>query len=62
MPCFRCGERASAQWQVCADGGVYRPLCRDCDIALNELVLRWVVDPGAEAKLAAYRDRLSRPA
>lgn len=55
LPCARCGKRAYASWQICADGNLYRPLCMECDIALNELVLRWIGDPDAEAKIAAYR-------
>ena len=55
LPCFRCGRPASYQWQVCADGRLYRPLCTDCDVALNELVLRWMGDPDADAKVETYR-------
>lgn len=55
MACVRCGEPAATQWQVCADGGVFRPLCLSCDVALNEMVLCWAGDPDAEAKMAAYR-------
>ena len=54
LPCFRCGEKAFSQWQVCADKGTYRPLCAECDLALNDLVLRWMLDPQAEVKIAKY--------
>lgn len=47
LPCFRCGEPAHRQWQVCADGRLYRPLCLDCDIELNRLVLDWMRFPDA---------------
>lgn len=53
--CFRCGAKAAFQWQVCADRNRYRPLCADCDVALNKLVLEWMKDPEAEKKIAAYR-------
>ena len=56
LPCHRCGAWPSvSQWQACADGNVYRPLCRECDVELNELLLRWVGDPTGPAKMAAYR-------
>jgi transposase-like protein len=58
LPCFRCGGRPSVhQWNVCADG-LQRPICRDCDAALNELVMRWMGDPDVEAKIARYRERV----
>ena len=37
VPCFRCGRPAYYQWQICADGNVYRPLCVRCDMAMNDL-------------------------
>lgn len=54
LPCFRCGAKAEHQWQVCADGNVWRPLCRPCDVALNRLVLTWMGDAEVEAKMAVY--------
>lgn len=53
LKCFRCRKPAEHQWQICADGNQYRPL--SCDVALNALVLRWMRDPKAKAKIAAYR-------
>lgn len=61
LRCYRCRKRrASQQWQICADRNVYRAVCTECDIELNELVLRWVGDPNADAKLARYRERMAR--
>lgn len=54
--CFRCGEPASTQWQICSDGNKYRPLCLKCDVELNELVLRWMGFPDAKRKLAKYKE------
>ncbi len=54
VPCYRCGQPAQYQWQVCADDRLFRPLCLDCDIDLNRVVLRWMKDPEAESKLARY--------
>lgn len=53
--CVRCGDPAHAQWQVCADNSFYRVLCMACDLALNELVLKWANDPNWEMKIARYR-------
>lgn len=55
LPCFRCGAKAEHQWSICADGNLQRPVCWDCDIDLNRLVLEWAGDPDADAKIAAYR-------
>lgn len=57
LPCFRCGAPAVHQWNVCADGNLFRPLCLECDIALNQTVLRFMNDPDRAAKLKAYRKR-----
>lgn len=54
LPCFRCGRRAEHQWQVCADGNLFRPLCLKCDIDLNCMVLKWMRDPRAEEKIRKY--------
>ncbi|MCK8788009.1 hypothetical protein M0638_27000 [Roseomonas sp. NAR14] len=58
VPCFRCGEPSRFQWDICADGNTPRGLCVACDVALNEMVLRWVGDPEADAKMASYRQRV----
>lgn len=60
LKCFRagCENRAETQWQICADGRVFRPLCLACDVELNRLVLEWVGFPDAAEKLAAYRERM----
>lgn len=59
LRCYRCGKNpASQQWQICSDGNVFRAVCTPCDVELNEMVLRWVGDPDAETKIAAYRKRM----
>lgn len=56
VKCVRCGHNpASTQWQVCADGNVYRPLCRGCDVQLNQLVLEWARHPDANRLMRKYR-------
>ncbi|MBW3630997.1 MAG: hypothetical protein KY464_17120 [Gemmatimonadetes bacterium] len=48
------------QWQICADDRVFRPLCLDCDIELNRMVLKWVGFADAAEKLARYVEKVSR--
>jgi len=55
LPCIRCGEKALHQWQICSDGRLFRPLCIHCDIALNELVLRWIGFKDWRKKMADYK-------
>lgn len=56
LKCFRagCENRAEAQWQICADRGQYRPVCRECDIALNRLVLEWAGFPNVDELIETY--------
>jgi len=56
--CVRCGAPASVQWRICADDNHYRPLCLDCDIALNSLVLMWMGHPRAATLLKRYVERM----
>lgn len=58
VPCMRCGNPSRQQWQVCADGNIYRGLCERCDVALNALVLRWMRHPEAEGLMKAYRKKM----
>jgi hypothetical protein len=55
VPCVRCGDPGATQWQVCADQSRYRAMCLACDIALNEVVLKWANDPQWELKMNWYR-------
>jgi len=54
LSCIRCGAPAAFQWQICADGNNYRPICLDCDIALNRLVLDWMRHPDAKGLADRY--------
>lgn len=56
--CVRCGKPARFQWQVCADGRQYRPICLECDIALNLLVTRWMNLPHWEALSRQYEAKI----
>lgn len=42
LKCIRCGEQAVHQWNACADGNLWRPICQECDILLNRLVLMFM--------------------
>lgn len=56
VPCFRCGKKPSVhQWQICSDKRVFRPICLACDVAMNELVLRWMRFKDWRAKMREYR-------
>lgn len=58
-PCDRCGAKPGyAGWNICADGGGHRVLCAACDVALNEMVMRWVWGDAREADLSAYREKV----
>lgn len=57
LPCFRCGEKADQQWQICADNNLHRPVCVDCDIALNKLVLQFMGFENITELMKKYRER-----
>ncbi len=52
IPCQRCGEPSSYQWKICATGNKWAGVCVECDIALNELVVKFMGLP--EDMLKAY--------
>ena len=55
LPCVRCSKPAQTQWQICADNRLFRPLCLQCDIELNEMVMRWIWGNKREDDLRKYR-------
>ncbi len=58
LACYKCGKRPSVhQWQICADGNIWRPTCRKCDIELNKIVLEWLNDKKAAIKIEKYSER-----
>lgn len=54
LKCFRCKRKAVHQWQICADNNVYRPVCLECDIKLNVLVLKWFGFKNWKEKINKY--------
>lgn len=59
MKCCRCQSPARFQWQACSDGGTFRPLCVECDIALNKLVIEFLGIPNVDKTIEVYRDSIS---
>ncbi len=59
LPCARCGEPAYSQWSTCADNNLWRPICMQCDIDLNLLVLVYMGDPDVDLKISKYREELT---
>lgn len=58
MKCFRCGEAAKFQWQICADNNMYRPICMSCDIKLNKMVLKWAGFDNWRDKIEKYKSKV----
>lgn len=54
LGCVRCDAPAVFQWQCCADGNIWRPICPPCDVELNAVVLKFMRDPDVVEKVAAY--------
>ena len=67
VPCVRCGAPGYAQWNACAENApsgkaVYRVLCAECDVGLNEVALRFVYgDRLDEGLLETYRQKVLGP-
>ena len=54
LRCVRCDAPAAFQWQICSDGNNFRPLCAQCDVDLNAMVLEWMRHPRAQELGQAY--------
>lgn len=53
--CIRCGAPAAYQWNICADGNHYRPICGRCDVELNAVVLVFMGHPNVDGLIRDYR-------
>lgn len=53
--CIRCQDKAEYQWNICSDGGFYRPICAECDVELNRLVLNFMKHPKKDILSKLYR-------
>lgn len=60
MTCARdgCTNKAHAQWQICADGNTYRPICKACDVLMNEVAMTLMFGDRRKKDLAAYREKV----
>lgn len=59
VSCSRCGKKPSLySWSSCANGNHQMPLCAECDIALNELVLKFFRFANRKRLMADYRERV----
>lgn len=56
----QCGKRCVYQWNCCANDNRWVGLCKDCDIALNEMVLAFFRVPGRDKLMIKYRRKLGR--
>lgn len=56
LKCLRCGEQASSQWNICSLDGAYFPICRECDIKLNKLVLKFMRFQDWKDKIERYKN------
>jgi hypothetical protein len=52
-----CRAKGHAQWQCCANGNRWVPLCKTHDTALNRVALAFIRHPEAEALMDAYVKR-----
>jgi len=58
---WKCNNRAEHQWQACADGGQFRPVCAECDIVINTFVLYFMFgEKKAKPLIKAYRKEMGR--
>lgn len=58
VACFRCGCPSKYQWNCCADGNIWRGLCQNCDIELNETVLNFFNHPQKVELLRQYKAKV----
>jgi hypothetical protein len=58
QPCIRCGKPSVFQWQICSDTRYYRPICIECDMALNAMLLVWFNHPDPKGAMEAYKRKL----
>ena len=56
-PCCKCGRPAVESFNICALGySKIWPVCRECDIEINELVVRFIFGGRRERALKKYRE------
>jgi hypothetical protein len=55
--CYKCGKPANWSWNICADGNKIRWVCTECDIALNEMVLKFFGFRQWKSKMKRYKQK-----
>ena len=53
-----CTNKARRHWAICADGRIMRVVCNECDIAINEMVMRFMFGDTREYDLEQYREHV----
>ena len=57
--CFKCKTRpAKEQFNICALGGRFVPICPECDVELNALVLNWLDVPEKDERMKIYQKKM----
>ena len=52
--CYRCRNKATQTWNICADGNKNRMICDKCDIELNTIVLIFMGFRNWKSKISKY--------
>jgi len=55
-----CGKSAAYQWNCCAIDNRWVPVCTDCDVAMNEMVLAFFRVPNRADLMEIYRKRVTQ--
>ena len=57
VPCMRCAKPSTQQFRICAFDNKWAGVCIDCDIQLNQMVLRFmgVSDKDANDLIETYK-------
>ena len=57
--CTRCGVKPSRyQWSSCATSNLWMPICKDCDILLNQLVVDFFNFANKDELMKAYIEKV----
>lgn len=57
VPCAKCGKPARSQWSACSLDNFWIPVCKPCDIELNETAVRFIYGRRKNRELENYRAR-----
>ena len=57
--CARCGKKARYQWGCCANKSLCVPVCENCDILLNKMLLQFLRFSNWKLLLTEYTERVA---